>query len=75
MSNVYNLQKYKRAKTIVKELQIVLPILKSSYTALKPYIKYRAVMECINTIHDAEIILETHLRNEKKVISNNGLEE
>lgn len=72
---IYDLQKYKRAKIIVKDLQVIIPILIKSYDALKPYMKYRPVLEVLNYLSDSKLILEVHLRNEKKIIDNNGLSE
>jgi Fe2+ or Zn2+ uptake regulation protein len=74
-TKVYDLQKYKRAKLIVKDIQSILPVIIKSYESLKPYMKYRTVMDTLDVLNDSKLILEIHLKNEKKIIDNNGLSE
>lgn len=72
MNNIHDLQKIKRAKIIVRELEQVLKIINLSIQGLKPYKKYTTLSETLLCLRDSKDILEIHLSHNKKILENKG---
>jgi len=75
MSNISNLDNYKRAKVIVKELQEVIKVMSLTIRALTFFKKYKTVMETVGLLKDNKVLLEIHLAKQKRIIELKGLEE
>lgn len=73
-AKINNLQNYKRAKIISKDLEKIIPILAKTYEQLKPYMKYRPILDTLDTISDSKLVLEIHLSQEKRIVDSMGEE-
>lgn len=72
---VNNLDKYKRAKYLVKELETVLSLINKAYEDLKPYKLFNPVVQSLNALGDSRSIVQIHLRKERRVLESKGKEE
>lgn len=74
MSNISNLEKYKRAKYLVKELNSALDIISKAYSDLKPYQIFNPVVNALNALGESRTIIQIHLKKEQKILDNKGKE-
>lgn len=75
MGTIQNLTKYKKSKLLTKELVEVNKILRITIKALLPYNKYTPVKNILSYIVQEKIVLDLHLKKQKKIFENKGLEE
>ena len=69
----HDLQKYRVAKVIVKDLEQLRELLKQSFKAFNRYKKYTPIKPILNELLTAECIIKLHLDKQKDVIKNKGL--
>lgn len=69
---VNDINKYKRALVLTKDLQKLLPILDEFEKKLRPYQRYIPVMTCLQSVMDAKILLKTHFEAQKKIVNTKG---
>lgn len=72
MNEVHDFNKLKKAKRIVKELEIVMKILNLAYAGLKPFRDYNSLQETLLCIYDSRTILQIHLDANKQILKNKG---
>lgn len=72
MSEISDFNKFKRAKKIVKELEVVIKILSLAQTGLKPFRDYTSLQETLLCIEDSKTILEIHLNHQKQILKDKG---
>lgn len=72
MSNTYDFNKVKKAKRIVKELEVVIKILTLAKNGLKPFRDYTSLQETLLCIDDSKTILEIHLNHNKQILKEKG---
>lgn len=73
MSTVNDINKYKKAMLITKEISEALVIIKDAEEKLKAYSKYIPVLNCLVPLSDARIILQAHYNKHKKILNNKGV--
>jgi hypothetical protein len=71
MSN-HDLFKFKKAKTIVKELTNLLKIIELSIAGLTPFRKYTSISETLSCLEDNKTILTVHLQHHSAILKNKG---
>lgn len=72
MSQNYDLQKFKQAKVMVRELEKIRELLKAHYKELTRYKKYIPVKQVLNEILSAEIILKLHSEKQECILKSKG---
>ncbi len=72
MSNTYDFNKVKKAKRIVKELEMVVKILTLAKVGLKPFRDYTSLQETLLCISDSKTILEIHLNHHRQILKDKG---
>jgi hypothetical protein len=72
MNELHDFNKLKRAKKIVKDLEIVMQMLNLAIRGLKPFRDYTSLQETLLCLEDSKIILEIHLSHNKQVLLNKG---
>jgi len=72
MNEVHDLNKVKKAKTIVRELETVLKILNLSIKTLAPFQKYNSLSETLHALEDSKTILGVHFEHYQQVLKNKG---
>jgi len=72
MSNISDLNQFKKAKIIVKDLEEVIKIIGTTMERMKSYTKYRYVTDCISIMDTSKMFLEIHLNDQKKILANKG---
>lgn len=65
MKVVNDLLNYKKHKTILKELNLLVPLLEKQLNELDNYKKYTLVKQLINNLKDTKSVLEIHRNNFK----------
>lgn len=78
MSNLINLDKYKKNKKnekileksekVIEELKIILYIVELAISGLGHFNKYVFVTECVSVLQSNKLLLEIHLRKYNKAI-------
>ena len=68
----YNLNEYKKAKVMVKELDKVVKILDATHASLLNYKRYAAVQRILTTIHEYKPLLEIALEQTKITLETKG---
>jgi hypothetical protein len=74
-SNISDFLKYKKAKIIVKDLEVLNKKLSGIYQELYPYKKYVPVRELLKTVTDSKTIISLHLKKNKTIVNNKGIDE
>lgn len=69
---INDLNAYKKAKTIVKETNEVLAIVKDSYKRLSKYRRYLPVREVLNELITCEAMLSMLRAKQKEIVANKG---
>lgn len=72
MTNLNDFTKFKKAKTIVRELSTLLKIIDLSIAGLTPFRKYTSISETLLCLQDNKTILEIHLDAQKHILDNKG---
>jgi len=68
----HDFNKFKKAKTIVKELSILLKIIDLSINGLTPFQKYTSISETLLCLQDNKTILSVHLSHHSQILANKG---
>jgi hypothetical protein len=68
----YDLQKYRQAKVIVKDLEELRRLLKVSFKDLNKYKKYNPIKPILNEILSAEVILKLFHDKNKEILKTKG---
>lgn len=71
-TNINDLQKYKRAKVVVKELKYGITLIDVAIKGFEKIKKYTAIQAVLLELRDAKAILEIHLDSHMKIIENKG---
>jgi hypothetical protein len=71
MSN-HDLFKFKKAKTVVRDLTNLLKIIELSITGLTPFRKYTSIGETLSCLEDNRTILTVHLQHHQQILANKG---
>lgn len=69
---IFNLHEYKKAKTIVADLEKVLQIISRCKNDLKKYGKYNPIREIYSSLLQNQVILEQHLVRYKHTLQQKG---
>lgn len=72
MTNVADFNRYKKAKVLEKDFEVIIMLLNISIKGLDQYLKYVPVMECVSVLKNNKTLLELNLRRIKTVINNKG---
>lgn len=72
MNEVSDFNKYKKAKTVVEELDMVLKIINLTIKGLKPFREYNSLSETLEALKDSKTILGIHFEHNKQVLKNKG---
>lgn len=71
-TNINDLQKYKRAKVVVKELKYGITLIDVAIKGFEKIKKYTAIQAVLLELKDAKAILSIHLENHQQIIKNKG---
>ena len=71
-TNINDLQKYKRAKVVVKELKYGITLIDVAIKGFEKIKKYTAIQAVLLELHDAKAILSIHLDSHQQVIDRKG---
>lgn len=71
---INNINKYKKALTLVEELSKLELSLKTALTDLEQYNKYIPAQDCIEVINRNLMLVKVHLNQQKKIVENKGKE-
>lgn len=66
--SLFNINEYRKAKVIVKDLDKVLNVIYAAEAGLRSHDKYRPVHHILTTINDAKPILELYLEQYKIIL-------
>lgn len=69
---LHNINEYKKAKVVVKELEKALAVLNASYSSLSAYSKYRPIGVVLTTIEQNRILLDRYLGQFKIIVETKG---
>jgi len=69
---ILNLKNYKLAKIFKNDITKILEHVNQSIINLTPYIKYKPVVKMLAELRDQKSMLEAHLKNCNKIISDKG---
>lgn len=69
---LHNIQEYKRAKVVVKDLEKTLKLLTATETGLKAYAHYRAVGRILTTISEYKPYIQIFLDECKIIVESKG---
>lgn len=72
--SVFNAKKYKLAKVICGDLELILKVVNLSLRGLEPYRPYTPVRRLIESLKEEKSILESHLEKQKKIKKEKGEE-
>ena len=72
MTRVNDINQYKKAKIIVKDLTKVLTTINASLAGLYPHKKYKPVLNAIYHLEDSKSVLEYNLEHYKMVLETKG---
>lgn len=72
MTKVTDINAYKKAKIVVKDLLNTLGVIHSTIKQLERYSKYTQVADCISVLDQNKTLLEIHLNKYKRVLENKG---
>ena len=72
MNNINDLQQYKRAKTIVKELDFGLKLIILAIRGFEKIKKYTAIQSLLLELKDAKEIVEIQLEQHKEIVKSKG---
>jgi hypothetical protein len=70
--SLFNIQEYRRAQALVKDLEKIIKILKLTETSLKAYEYYRPVQHILTAIALERPMLEVHLEHNKITVDLKG---
>jgi hypothetical protein len=68
----HDLSKYKKAKSVVRDLTTLLQIINLSINGLTPFRKYTSISETLACLEDNKTILSVHLDHHSQIIANKG---
>jgi len=69
---VNDLSEYRKAKIIIKDLDVILKIINLSISALHHYSKYAPVNLIISTLQTNKTLLEIHYNKYKRIVETKG---
>jgi hypothetical protein len=69
---VNNLQEYRKAKILEKDLEQILRVINLSISALHFYSKYAPVNVIISTLQTNKTLLEIHYNKYKRIVETKG---
>lgn len=72
MNEISDFNKYKKAKTVVEELDVVIKIINLTLKGLKPFREYTTLSETIECLKDSKTILGIHLDHQRQILKNKG---
>jgi len=72
MDNIHDITKIKKAKLIVKELEMALQVIELSIVGLKPFKKYTGIKETIYSLNDNKETLNFHLEEWTEILNSKG---
>jgi hypothetical protein len=72
MSSIFQLQDYKKAKIICKEIEAIDSLLTKQLQELKPFSKYSPVYFVFNSILENKALLDLHYKKYKEIVDKKG---
>jgi vacuolar-type H+-ATPase subunit D/Vma8 len=72
LSNLSDLNSYKKAKILARELEDLLRTVSSFKKQLHPYLKYNPVKDIYSSLQDNEQLIKIHYKKYKKIVDQKG---
>lgn len=72
--SVNNLTVYRKAKQDVPKLKNILTEIEKSIRILAPYERYSMVFRILEQMHEARIVLHSHLLQQTVILHNKGIQ-
>jgi hypothetical protein len=72
MNNLSDLNAYKKAKILTRELDSLLKIVSNIKKELHGYLKYNPVKDIYSSVQDNEQLIKIHYKKYKKIVDKKG---
>ena len=73
VTNIHNIYNYKKAKQVIKDLELMLKIVNVAGIGISKYSKYKIGAKILNVLLESKKELETNINTCNKIISTKGI--
>lgn len=71
-TNIHNIYTYKKAKQVIKDLELMLKIVNIAIFGISNYIKYKVGAQLLRQLLETKKTLELHIKTCNKIIESKG---